>query len=460
MSDSADKARQQAERTYAIAFKKIVRDSEQQIDAAKAQLAAKGVLLSSGTWRIVAENLSNRLEAVLRARLDSLLSAYELYEIAIDDEIEKSVLDDISTTRQTQLSNLAGYVSVQPWLRPQAEATNFISGQLIGVGDFVNEVKSAIEKKRHTTRPSTENILQSANEALIFVSCGQSTAAERDLGKQIARLVEGTTGCKAYFAENQTSFEGVTENVLKRLHAAAGFIAVMHPRGLVSNPNDSNASSWVRGSVWVEQEIAIAAFISQVLDRHIEVRAYVHETIEREGLRDKLHLNPTTFRNDTEILDDLKVFLPEWRALTRQHKESLSLKANIKHRQVPIPGGGGDDERFQLLVSVENDGEKDVSDFRLTVDFPERFHDEGNHARRVQSREPGYVRYQTTNTEQEIGHLYPTDETREDFIAFHYKISKKEKRETSGALKEEVTATVYSGNMKPKQTVKTLAELS
>jgi len=41
-------------------------------------------------------------------------------------------------------------------------------------------------------------------EPLIFVSCGQSTPAERQLGQAIAKLVEKETGCRAYFAENQT----------------------------------------------------------------------------------------------------------------------------------------------------------------------------------------------------------------------------------------------------------------
>jgi hypothetical protein len=152
-------------------------------------------------------------------------------------------------------------------------------------------------------------------EPLIFVSCGQSTPAERQLGQAIAKLVEKETGCRAYFAENQNTLEGVTENILKRLRIAAGFIAIMHPRGNVTNPHSTSGQSWVRGSVWVEQEIAIAAFISQALEKPMRVRAYVHESILREGLRDKLHLNPKSFKDDSEILDDLAAELPSWRNL-------------------------------------------------------------------------------------------------------------------------------------------------
>jgi hypothetical protein len=294
---------------------------------------------------------------------------------------------------------------------------------------------------------------------LVFVSCGQSTVAERQLGKTIAKLVEEETGCTAYFAENQTNLVGVTENILKRLNDAVAFIAIMHPRGDVTNPKDRNEPAWVRGSVWVEQEIAIAAFVSQALDRPIQVRSYVHQSIRREGLRDKLHLNPVIFDNDSEIMDDLTSFLPSWRALGQEHrKEPLSLKANVRHQRVPIPGGGGDDERYQLLVNVENDGEHDVTDFRLDVDFPAAFLDEGGHALRVASTKPGFERFQITNEARGIKHLYPGDQT-PDLITFHYAIRGKVKHESPEQPQEKVTATISSGNMRPKKTVKTLAEL-
>ena len=66
----------------------------------------------------------------------------------------------------------------------------------------------------------------------------------------------------------------------------------------------------------MEQEIAIAAFISQALEKPMRVRAYIQESILREGLRDKLHLNPKSFKDDSEILADLATELPSWRDLS------------------------------------------------------------------------------------------------------------------------------------------------
>jgi hypothetical protein len=295
-------------------------------------------------------------------------------------------------------------------------------------------------------------------EPLIFVSCGQSTPAERKLGQTIAKLVEQETSCHAYFAENQTTLEGVTENILRKLHDAVGFIAIMHPRGNVSNPSDPTEASWVRGSIWVEQEIAIAAFITQALQRSIKVRSYVHESIRREGLRDKLHLNPTIFRYESEILQDLKSILPSWHALAREVRaEPLSLKPNFKHRRVAVPGGG-DDQRYMLLVGIENDGTQDVTDFRLDVEFPSSFLDEGGHLARVNSGTPGMELFRVNSKQRGIEHVYPGDQV-PDLISFHYAIQGSVQREAPERLKEKVTATAFSGNMRPKAATKTIAEL-
>lgn len=459
-TEAITKAEQQANRKYATAAAKIIEASEERLGANRNRQTANGSLLSGGTWRLVAKNLAERLEALLHTRLSALLDAYELYGVPLDDEIEGRVNQDLSSFRESQVQNLNKFASGQPWLGPQAAV--YISGELSRVSDFLNEAKSAMEERRHKPRSSPRDSGTPTNTRplLVFVSCGQSTPAERELGKAVARLVEEEMTCTAYFAESQTTLEGVTENILKRLNDAVAFIAIMHPRGDVTNPKDRDEPARVRGSVWVEQEIAIAAFISQALGRPMQVRCYVHQSIRLEGLRDKLHLNPVRFENDSEILDDLTSFLPSWSELGQQHhKEPMSLKANIKHQRVPIPGGGGDDERYMLLVNVENDGEQDATDFRLDVDFPSALVDGSGYVIQVPSTKPGFARFQIASNTRGIVHLYPGDQTG-DLITFHYAITGKVKRENPEQLEEKVTATVYSGNMRPRKTVKTIAELT
>ncbi len=52
-------------------------------------------------------------------------------------------------------------------------------------------------------------------EPLVFVSCGQFTIEEKELGKQLVALIdEKLKPCKGYFAENQSSLEALSRNVL------------------------------------------------------------------------------------------------------------------------------------------------------------------------------------------------------------------------------------------------------
>src|SRR5438552_3820369 len=150
-------------------------------------------------WKFTAEHLIKQIEALIRARLNALLDGFELYKVPIDDEIEKEILEDISNLREAQITNARKFASSQPWLSP--EASTYISGQLSSASNFLNEAKIAIAEKRQRSQPLSAN--RGAIKSLVFVSCGQSTAAERELGKAIANLVEQETGCTAYFAENQ-----------------------------------------------------------------------------------------------------------------------------------------------------------------------------------------------------------------------------------------------------------------
>lgn len=142
-----------------------------------------------------------------------------------------------------------------------------------------------------------------AEESHIFISCGQRTGSEIQLGRAIVGLVEKLTGRRAYFADTVNSMQGLTSNIFNALHNSAGFIGVMHRRG-------ETGQGAFRGSVWVEQEIAIAAFMVQTLALELPSRAYIETGIQREGVRGFIHLNPVTFESDDEILRDLEQWLP------------------------------------------------------------------------------------------------------------------------------------------------------
>src|SRR6202041_3565503 len=92
---------------------------------------------------------------------------------------------------------------------------------------------------------------------LVFISCGQFTDQEKHLGESVRRLVEELTGCEGYFAQNQNTLDDLSHNIFGALNRAAGFIAIMHHRGQINRPSNS----LIRGSVWVEEEVAIASFV-------------------------------------------------------------------------------------------------------------------------------------------------------------------------------------------------------
>lgn len=145
---------------------------------------------------------------------------------------------------------------------------------------------------------------------LVFISCGQYTDDEKRLGLAIASLINTESEYEAYFAENQNTLEGLSSNILAALARSAAFVGVMHDRGTIDTPDGRVLR---RGSVWVEQEVAIAAFIQNVLARPIEVALYIQKGISLEGIRQQLRLKPFEFENPDEVIDDLRSRLKGWR---------------------------------------------------------------------------------------------------------------------------------------------------
>ncbi len=156
---------------------------------------------------------------------------------------------------------------------------------------------------------------------LVFISCGQYSPNEIALGKALEEVVRSCTHYDAYFAEQQNSLEGLVENIFSSLHRCAAFVGVMHHRGIVRRPS----GEIVRGSVWIEQELAIAAFIQNVLRQPIEVAMYFQKGIHREGIREQLRLGPVEFESDAEVVNDFrqrvatwKVVVPSWLSREQQ----------------------------------------------------------------------------------------------------------------------------------------------
>ena len=166
--------------------------------------------------------------------------------------------------------------------------------------DELNELR-AIDPDRVNIRDWIEIEDQAAlHKDRVFISCGQRSPDEIGLGEAIAQLVDETTSLKGYFAQNQQSLDGVTRNIFQALYNSAAFIAVMHRRDELAR-----GDGVYRGSVWVEQEIAIAAFLVQVLGASFPNRVFIQSGIRREGVRGFILLNAVEFENNDEVLTNL-----------------------------------------------------------------------------------------------------------------------------------------------------------
>jgi hypothetical protein len=234
-------------------------------------------------------------------------------------------------------------------------------------------------------------MLEIMEKPTIFVSCGQRTDDEKRLGVAICDLVSSVGAFTPFFAQEQSDLNGLHDNIMGALERAVGFIAVMHPRGNVIAPGTGNLIV-TRASVWVEQEIAIAAFINRSRKQKIPTAVYCHRSVGREGMRNLLHLNPTVFEYNEEVIGHLSARLPAW--VVNESKDAdgeLSLRAR--------PTYSASLGRIVTLTPIfHNDGPR-ANQYSCTMHLPTLLvKDSGPCWVAIPSQEPGYNAYQFTET--------------------------------------------------------------
>jgi hypothetical protein len=192
----------------------------------------------------------------------------------------------------------------------------------------------------------------------IFVSCGQYTPAERQLGNDIVALVQELTGHGAFFADQVQDLGGLDTNILNALRDCLALIVVMHPRGTITH----EGSARVRASVWIEQEIAIATYIQRVDKRALPIIAFIHRDVGREGIRDLLSLNPIRFGGDADVLGELQRRLPAWKSL-----QPFGITVDLKS----VRNSPDDDHPIrQLSITLVNDTPQRISAYTCDIWIP------------------------------------------------------------------------------------------
>ena len=218
----------------------------------------------------------------------------------------------------------------------------------------------------------------------IFISCGQFSPEERSLGRQIAEMVRERTSLEPFFADEVQDLNGLDANILSALRNCVAFITVMHPRGEITRPD---GSVLVRASVWIEQEIAIAAYIKHMENRPIEIIAFAHKSVGLEGLRHLLHLNPIKFADESEVLAELPKRLKQWKSLKPTNIEIL-LSSQFARIQ-----DGHEIRRLEIGLVNETNQPIEKYEFEVRLPFGILNHSNTSYPTEVHRNVPAGLRY-------------------------------------------------------------------
>jgi hypothetical protein len=129
--------------------------------------------------------------------------------------------------------------------------------------------------------------------ARVFVSCGQRTKAERELGDEVKRYLREEGYCP-YVAVRAHSSRSLREEIFDRLQTAEYVLFLDFKRERLGR------SAARRGSLFSHQELAVASFLD------IDVLPFQQRGVKREGVLDYIQGNPVPFGTTAGLLQKIK----------------------------------------------------------------------------------------------------------------------------------------------------------
>jgi hypothetical protein len=140
---------------------------------------------------------------------------------------------------------------------------------------------------------------QQTPQARVFISCGQRSEEEKQLGFACRDYLK-SRNFLTYLAEDVQRLEALTENIFHHLRDSEYAVFIDCKREEL-RPRE------FRGSIFVNQELAIASFLPIT-----ESRVF-HETgVIREGVADSLIAKPIHFSNKQEFFTKLEEETKNW----------------------------------------------------------------------------------------------------------------------------------------------------
>lgn len=135
-------------------------------------------------------------------------------------------------------------------------------------------------------------------KARVFISCGQRNNREISIGKSVQDYF-AKRGFETYFAEVVHSSDGLTENIFRFFNKSEYFVFIDFKRENLSADEH-------RGSLFVNQEIAIATFLNLI------GVGFVEKGVKREGILEYQIYNAIPFEDGTEIINSLVGLTKNW----------------------------------------------------------------------------------------------------------------------------------------------------
>jgi hypothetical protein len=136
-------------------------------------------------------------------------------------------------------------------------------------------------------------------KARVFISCGQATEREKKIGLAVEDYFKNERKFDTYFAERVHSSDALTENIFSFLQRSEYFIFIDFKREKLEKDDH-------RGSLFVNQEIAIATFLK------LRGLGFYEKGVKREGILNYHIYNALPFEDGTEILRILADESKDW----------------------------------------------------------------------------------------------------------------------------------------------------
>jgi hypothetical protein len=155
-SDPLAEARRFADTAYSAQLDVITRKFNKELQSKRAELAARGLVMSGAMVREMARINGERITALLQARVDGWLEGLELHNVQIDEPLTAVIVEEIMSLRQTQIGHAVSAYSVDPVVRNLVSVSHYqplLEGE---ISIAANSVRTQVDRKRLAKRTNTE----------------------------------------------------------------------------------------------------------------------------------------------------------------------------------------------------------------------------------------------------------------------------------------------------------------